>query len=126
MPLHRFFIPKGIVPPSYVVILFIDIDPANFFVGGKSTGNFLCIAVEHTAQHFADHVYLSSDKAKHNFMDRYEKALEPFTRARGIDWEVKINDVDRTLWNENGIAPPEVDTEEEKYGSKRTEQCLLI
>jgi hypothetical protein len=27
-------------------------------------------------------------------MDRYEKALEPFTKARGIDWEVQITDAD--------------------------------
>ncbi|KAJ6590855.1 putative oxalocrotonate tautomerase [Mycena sp. CBHHK59/15] len=107
MPLHRFFVPKGMysqedkaaiaaavtavysmLPPFYVVILFIDIDPANFFVGGKSTGNFLRIAVEHIARQFTD------DKAKRNFMDRYEKVLEPFTRGRGIDWEVQISDVD--------------------------------
>lgn len=35
-----------------------------------------------------------SDKHKRAFMDRYEKALEPFTKARGIDWEVQITDAD--------------------------------
>ena len=27
-------------------------------------------------------------------MDRYEKALEPFTKARGIDWEVQVEECD--------------------------------
>jgi hypothetical protein len=27
-------------------------------------------------------------------MDRYETALEPFTKARGIDWEIQIVDCD--------------------------------
>jgi hypothetical protein len=27
-------------------------------------------------------------------MDRYEKVLEPFIKARGIDWEVQVVDCD--------------------------------
>jgi hypothetical protein len=27
-------------------------------------------------------------------MDRYEKAIEPFTKGRGIDWEVQVVDAD--------------------------------
>lgn len=27
-------------------------------------------------------------------MDRYETALVPFTKARGVDWEVQITDCD--------------------------------
>ncbi|KAF7368650.1 Tautomerase-3 domain-containing protein [Mycena venus] len=47
-------------------------------------------------------------------MDRYEPALAPFTKARGIDWEVQITDCERLLWNMNGMAPPLENTEEEK------------
>ncbi|KAJ7708220.1 putative oxalocrotonate tautomerase enzyme-domain-containing protein [Mycena rosella] len=107
MPLHRFFTPKGMysaedkaaiaaavtavyksLPPFYVVVLFIDLDPESFFVGGKSSNKFLRIAAEHYARNFSD------DKAKRGFMDRYEHALEPFTKGRGIDWEVQITDAD--------------------------------
>ncbi|KAJ7176709.1 putative oxalocrotonate tautomerase [Mycena filopes] len=108
MPLHRFFTPKGLytpeekaaiattvtnvyseLPPFYVVVLFIDVEPINYFVGGKSTDRFLRIAVEHIARDFSD------EKQKRGFMDRYEKALQPFTAGRGIDWEVQVmvNDV---------------------------------
>ncbi|KAJ6551920.1 putative oxalocrotonate tautomerase [Mycena capillaripes] len=126
MPLHRFFTPKGMytsedkaaisaavtgvyttLPKFYVVVLFIELDPESFFVGGKSADKFLRIAAEHYARNFSD------DKHKRDFMDRYEKALEPFTKGRGIDWEVQVTDADRTLWNENGMAPPLPDTEEE-------------
>ncbi|KAJ7732647.1 putative oxalocrotonate tautomerase [Mycena metata] len=127
MPLHRFFTPKGLysredkaaiaaavtgvyasLPPFYVVVLFIDIDIDSYFVGGKSTDKFLRIGVEHIARNFSD------DKSKRSFMDRYEKALEPFTAGRGIDWEVQITDDDRMLWNENGMPPPPANSEEEK------------
>jgi hypothetical protein len=30
-------------------------------------------------------------------MDRYEQALEPFTKGRGIDWEVQIEECDVSL-----------------------------
>ncbi|KAJ7501752.1 hypothetical protein B0H11DRAFT_2368476 [Mycena galericulata] len=52
--------------------------------------------------------------SKRRFMDRYEKALEPFTKARGIDWEVQVVDCDRLLLNLNGMALPEENTEEER------------
>ncbi|KAJ6531397.1 putative oxalocrotonate tautomerase enzyme-domain-containing protein [Mycena vulgaris] len=107
MPLHRFFTPKGMYSPAdktaiaaavtavyktlpqfYVLVLFIELDPENFFVGGKSTDKFLRIAAEHYARNFSD------DKSKRDFMDRYEAALAPFTKGRGIDWEVQITDAD--------------------------------
>ncbi|KZP02219.1 hypothetical protein FIBSPDRAFT_771021, partial [Athelia psychrophila] len=46
------------------------------------------------------------ETAKRAFMDRYEAALAPWTKGRGIDWEVQITEDDRTLWNENGMNPP--------------------
>ncbi|KAJ7586911.1 hypothetical protein C8J56DRAFT_787250, partial [Mycena floridula] len=50
---------------------------------------------------------------KRNFMDRYEAALAPFTKDKGVDWEVQIAEHDAILWNENGMAPPLSGTEEE-------------
>ncbi|KIM79868.1 hypothetical protein PILCRDRAFT_823055 [Piloderma croceum F 1598] len=126
MPLHRLYVPPNLysaedkaviaeaitkvyaqLPAFYVVVLFIDIDKENYFVGGKRSERFVRIAVQHIARQFSD------DPAKRNFMDRYEQALEPFTKGRGIDWEVQIEECDRILWNENGINPPLPNTEAE-------------
>ncbi|KAF8171770.1 putative oxalocrotonate tautomerase enzyme-domain-containing protein [Mycena galopus ATCC 62051] len=101
MPLHRIFVPKGLyssadkaalaesitkvyafLPPFYVIVLFIELDAGNIFVGGKATERM--------------------------------KALEPFIKARGIDWEVQVVDCDRLLLNLNGMALPEENTEEER------------
>ncbi|KAJ6483590.1 putative oxalocrotonate tautomerase [Mycena vitilis] len=138
MPLHRFFTPKGlysdedkadisdavtsvyaVLPKFYVIVVFIELEARNFFVGGKSTNKFLRIAAEHYARNFPD------EHVKREFMDRYEKALEPFTKGRGIDWEVQVNDVDRTMWNENGMAPPLPGTEEENVW-KRENRALSL
>ncbi|KAJ7359903.1 putative oxalocrotonate tautomerase [Mycena albidolilacea] len=107
MPLHRIFVPTGlytladkaafaqaitdvyaILPPFYVVVLFIDLEPSNFFVGGKSTDRMVRINVEHVARNFADAAI------KRGFMDRYEAAIAPFTTARGLDSEVQVVDCD--------------------------------
>ncbi|KAJ6531416.1 putative oxalocrotonate tautomerase [Mycena vulgaris] len=132
MPLHRLFVPKGLytsedkeaigqaitkiytgppvsLPAFYVVVIFIELEAGNLIVGGKVTERMLRIGVEHIARSFADNA-----AAKRGFMDRYEQALEPFTKGRGIDWEVQVADADRLLWNMNGMAPPEPNSEEEK------------
>ncbi|KAJ7147574.1 putative oxalocrotonate tautomerase [Mycena crocata] len=136
MPLHRLFVPKGLYTPEdkediakaitsiytappaslpafYVVVLFIDLDAGNIIVGGKITERMVRIGVEHIARNF------TSDVRKRQFMDRYEEALEPFTKGRGIDWEVQVTDADRLLWNLNGMAPPGSHSEEEKIWKRQ-------
>ncbi|KAK7050317.1 Tautomerase-3 domain-containing protein [Favolaschia claudopus] len=129
MPLHRFFLPKGlysaadksaiaqaitkvyaILPAFYVVVVFVELDPGDFFVGGKASGRRVRINVEHVARNFED----GSPKRKRKFMERYEAALAPFTKARGIEWEVQIVDCDRLLWNIDGMAPPEENSDGER------------
>jgi phenylpyruvate tautomerase PptA (4-oxalocrotonate tautomerase family) len=80
MPLHRIFVPTGLytpsdkaalaqaitdvyaavgLPPFYVVVLFIDLEPGNFFVGGKATERMVRISVEHIARNFKECVRTS-------------------------------------------------------------------
>lgn len=78
MPLHRIFVPTGLytpadkaamaqaitdvytaIPPFYVVVLFIDLEPSNFFVGGKTTERMVRISVEHLARNFAEYEFLA-------------------------------------------------------------------
>ncbi|KAJ7674009.1 putative oxalocrotonate tautomerase [Mycena polygramma] len=129
MPLHRFFVPKGLytatdktalsqaiteiytrlgLPAFYVTVLFIELEPDNIFVGGKTKDTMVRVGIEHIALNFPD------EANKRRFMDRYEKAIAPFTRTRGIDWEVQVSDCDRSLWHMNGMAPPLPGTELER------------
>ncbi|KAK0491534.1 putative oxalocrotonate tautomerase [Armillaria novae-zelandiae] len=125
MPLHRFYTPIGfyskedkaavvkavqqnypLVPKFYVVVIFIEVDKENFYVGAEATDNFVRVVVHHMAAHF-------SDEYKKEFMEKYEKALEPFVKARGADWEIQIAEMDRRLWGINGINPPPRNSEAE-------------
>ena len=76
MPLHRLFVPKDLysaedktaiaqaitavytsapsfLPAFYVVVLFIELEPGNFLVGGKVTERMVRISVEHIARNFS-------------------------------------------------------------------------
>ncbi|KAF7978617.1 hypothetical protein HWV62_45362 [Athelia sp. TMB] len=111
MPLHRLYTPTGLysdqdrkdiaaaitevyksLPRFYVVVLFIDLPTTHYFVSGQNETKFLRIGVEHLARHFPDEV------SKRKFMDRYEAAIEPWTKGRGIDWEIQISDEDVSDW----------------------------
>ena len=94
------------LPPFYVVVLFVDIQENSYFVGGEKNNNFVRIGIEHLARHFSEWVEAlclkdwnlliatCSDVAKRVFMNRYEASIEPFTKGRGIDWEVQISECD--------------------------------
>ena len=124
MPLHRFYVPPGLytaedkaklseaitavyasIPRFYVVVVFIEVDKDSYYVGGKPTDNFVRVVIHHLARQFPKYVTISakeirhlqrlrSDQRKKQFMDTYEKAIEPFTKERGVDWEVEISDED--------------------------------
>ncbi|KAF8908312.1 putative oxalocrotonate tautomerase enzyme-domain-containing protein [Mucidula mucida] len=106
------------LPAFYVVILFIDVKQEDYFVGGKPTKDFVRVVVHHLARQFPN------DERKLVFMDLYEAALKPFTKDRGLNWEVEISDEDPKLWRENGIIPPHAigDRKEKIYGSRKTNQ----
>jgi hypothetical protein len=46
------------LPAFYVVVLFIELEPTNYFVGGKLTERMLRIGVEHVARNFVGYVLL--------------------------------------------------------------------
>ncbi|KAF9025880.1 hypothetical protein BDZ89DRAFT_988268 [Hymenopellis radicata] len=119
MPLHRFYIPPNLytaedkaklaeaitniyirIPRFYVVVLFIEVDQDNCFVGGNPSKGFVRILVHHLARQF------ENDEKKVTFMDMYEEAIKPFTKDRGLDWEVAVADGDPKLWRVNGLIPP--------------------
>jgi len=73
MPLHRFYIPRNtyskedkaalgkaitdiydFLPTFYVVVLFIEVDKEDYFVGGKAVDNFVRVVVHHVSVKMGD------------------------------------------------------------------------
>ena len=83
MPLHRFYVPPGLytaedkaklseaitaiyvgIPRFYVVVIFIEVDKDNFYVGGKPTDNFVRILIHHLARQFSKYVIISERETR--------------------------------------------------------------
>ncbi|KAK0535013.1 hypothetical protein OC835_002508 [Tilletia horrida] len=139
MPLHRIFHPPTIfqdpaekqalaaaitdiysgpksrvhLPRFYVVVVFHQLEPGSFFVGGEQADNFVRIAVEHIAVQLPPNEALKEGKFDF-FLDAYEKMLKPFIADKGFNHEVSISSTPRETWRENGIYPPEVHSPAQK------------
>nr|GAT44859.1 predicted protein [Mycena chlorophos] len=137
MPIHRWLIPKGLYTPAdkaalaeaiadlyerrglprfYVVVVFVDQEEEGFYYGGKPVGakakQFVRVDVEHIARNFASD---ATTTEKHRWMDGYEAVVAPWTKDRGVHWEVQVKDVcDRDLWHQDGMVPPPLGSLEQK------------
>ena len=96
------------LPRFYVNVLFRELDPDSFYIGGKATGNFVRICIEHIARSF------STDEQKTWFIARIEDAIAPYVKARGRDWEFHILETPFDLWRVQGYVPPKPGTDDEK------------
>ena len=73
MPLHRIYCTKGIftaaekeaisqsitkcysiLPPFYVVVVFLEVEPDNFYIGGERNARFVRIVSQHFARTKSD------------------------------------------------------------------------
>ncbi|KAK0545936.1 hypothetical protein OC846_005470 [Tilletia horrida] len=136
MPLHRIFHPKSVftdpaekkalvdaitdiysgpnsrakLPRFYVVIVFHALEPGTeFFIGGESADNFVRFAVDHIAVPLPPKEGLRQGKFD-DFMERYEKAIQPFVKDKGLHHEVTIADSPRETWRIDGMVPPKLGT----------------
>jgi phenylpyruvate tautomerase PptA (4-oxalocrotonate tautomerase family) len=104
MPLHRLYVPPHLysvddkaaisaaitnvysktLPEFYVVVLFINVDKDDFYVGGKRSDTFLRISVQHIARQMAEQVVLHC-RIIHN---RVMLKLFPLTviKRKGNSW----------------------------------------
>jgi phenylpyruvate tautomerase PptA (4-oxalocrotonate tautomerase family) len=98
----------AVMPRFYVGIVFQAVEPANFYVGGKPSGRYVRLVLEHIARSFPN-IELSR-----RFIDRVNKTLKPYIADRGLDWELHIDETPFDYWSINGYYPPHPDTVDEK------------
>jgi hypothetical protein len=52
------------------------------------------------------------------WMEKIEKAIAPFIRDRGFDWELHYGQTPRELWRVQGLKPPKANSEAERVWVK--------
>ncbi|KAA8894175.1 putative oxalocrotonate tautomerase [Sphaerosporella brunnea] len=132
MPLHLIYHPPGLysasekqalvdditgiytaasLPAFWVVVIFRPVAASDFFVGGRGPqSNFVRIVVQHIARN-----YKPDEVAKmRGFMQKYNDVIEPYTKGKGMHWEVNVDNLPSELWVVDGLRPPFGATEEEE------------
>jgi phenylpyruvate tautomerase PptA (4-oxalocrotonate tautomerase family) len=70
------------LPEFYVDVIFVHTEENSFFVGGQAKNKYIRIVVQHLA------AQLQNDEIRKTFNKKYEKAIGPFIKEKGYDWEV--------------------------------------
>ena len=96
------------LPKFYVIVVFQEVAPESFYMGGEEASNFVRIWMDHIARSFPD------KKAKDKWLGWAEAALAPYIKDRGMDWEIHIDETPFDLWQVQGMKPPPPNSEYEK------------
>jgi Putative oxalocrotonate tautomerase enzyme len=76
-----------VIPRFYVGVLFHEIPKDDFYMGAVAKENFVRIRADHFARHQVGDNKDSGFGAD-QWMEKIEKAITPFIRDRGFDWEI--------------------------------------
>jgi len=90
------------LPKFYVIVVFQEVAPESFYMGGEEAHNFVRIWVDHIARSFPP----DAKKLKAKWMGWAEKALAPYIKDRGRNWEIHIDETPFDLWHIQGMPPP--------------------
>ncbi|MEJ0016445.1 MAG: tautomerase family protein [Acetobacteraceae bacterium] len=88
------------LPKFYVVMIFEELAPGSVYVGGAPHGKFVRLQIEYMAR------TLPGPILREWWVRAVDLLIAPFTKDRGYDWEVTINEVPADLWSIQGEIPP--------------------
>ncbi|MER7176905.1 tautomerase family protein [Streptomyces mesophilus] len=107
---------KAGLPRFYVVTLFHETRPEDFYVGGEPTPVGIRVAIDHIARRNPD------QESRHRTAQWIKGMLEPhLDRHPGLHWEFHADETSRELWMINGIVPPPEGSDAEKEWARRNE-----
>ncbi|WP_240963289.1 tautomerase family protein [Antrihabitans stalactiti] len=143
MPLWEFFAPEGAfsdedkealattitdayqsvhLPRFYVDVIYHDLPPKNIYMGGVATGQFIRLRIEQIAREMSDTTVVeglpagtySREWMREYWMNQIDAMLIPYTRDRGYEWEVHINQTPVDMWTVQGFVPPPGESDAER------------
>ncbi|GAB3895813.1 tautomerase family protein [Microbispora bryophytorum] len=98
------------LPRFYVVTLFHQTRPEDFYVGGEPTAAGVRIAIDHIARSNPDR------ESRRRTAHWIKSMLQPFLEGHAaLHWEFHVDETSEDLWMINGIAPPPAGSDAEKH-----------
>jgi len=97
------------LPRFYVVTIFNETRPGDFYVGGEPTPVGVRILIDHIARQ-------STDKESREQITRWiKRILHPYMeKHEGLHWEFHADETSEDLWMINGLVPPPARSEAEQ------------
>ncbi|CAM3611077.1 tautomerase family protein [Tsukamurella ocularis] len=101
------------LPRFYVVVLFHEVAPQDFFIGGENAPTAVRIAIDHIARH-------ASDSENRTRIAEWVRAMvaPSLERHPGLQWEFHVDDTSEEMWMINGLVPPPAWSEAERDWAK--------
>lgn len=97
------------LPRFYVVTLFQETAPEDFYVGGEPTTAGVRITIDHIARRAPD------SENRRRITQWINQILTPtLERHPGLHWEFHIDETSEELWMINGLVPPPGGSEAEQ------------
>lgn len=97
------------LPRFYVVTVFHETPPEDFYVGGEPTSVGLRVVIDHIARRAAD------SESRQRIAGWINQILGPFLERHPVlHWEFHVDETSEELWMINGLVPPPGGSEAEK------------
>ena len=109
------------LPRFYTTVIFHDLKPASFLIGGEEREKFVQVAIVHaarTAGQVAERLGVTEAEVYAEFMKSAHEALKPFVADRGYEWEMHTENVPHETWHIDGMEPPPPWSDVEKVWKK--------
>ncbi|GCE38190.1 hypothetical protein Rhow_001229 [Rhodococcus wratislaviensis] len=102
------------LPRFYVVTLFHETRPEDFYVGGEPTPVGVRIAIDHIARRNPD------QETRRRTAQWIKGMLQPYLEQHAsLHWEFHVDETSEDLWMINGIVPPPGGSDAEKNWAKQ-------
>lgn len=97
------------LPRFYVVTIFHETAPEDFYVGGEPAPAGVRVVIDHIARRAAD------KESRQRIASWINRVLAPsLERHPSLHWEFHVDETSEDLWMINGLTPPPGGSEEEK------------
>lgn len=102
------------LPRFYVITLFHETRPEDFYVGGEPTPVGVRITIDHIARRSAD------QEGRRRTARWINGMLSPqLERHAGLHWEFHVDETSEDLWMINGLVPPPAGSDAEKLWAEQ-------
>lgn len=117
------------LPRFYTTVVFHELKPESFIVGGEPRDKFVQVAIVHaarTADEIAEKMGVSVPELEKVWMGTAHDVLRPFTLDRGYEQELHIEVVARETWSIDGMPPPPPYSETEALWAKQNKSSPYL